>query len=104
MGKNDNMNKNRNSIITSPVCIGDMILTCKQDQSRNYQFGKLIADPITSIEDANSIIGTVEGYNCCITLLEKTQSTQGELTRLLYKIIKAENMQRENLLKDFLQA
>ena len=101
--KIDNLNKDRNSIITSPGCIGDMILTCKQDQSRNYQFGKLIADQDISIEDARSMVGTVEGYDSCITLVEKTQVSLGELTNLLYKIIKAENSQRENLLKDFLQ-
>ena len=99
----DHLVKDRNSIITSPGCIGDMILTCKQNASRNYQFGKLIADPNISIEDATNIVGTVEGYDCCITLVEKTQSSQGDLTSLLYKIIKAENTQRENLLKDFLQ-
>jgi glycerol-3-phosphate dehydrogenase len=98
------LNKDRDSIITSPGCIGDMILTCKQDQSRNYQFGKLIADVDVSIEDAKSIVGTVEGYDCCVTLIEKTQSTEGELTNLLYKIIKSENTQREKLLRDFLQA
>jgi glycerol-3-phosphate dehydrogenase (NAD(P)+) len=103
-GAIDNLNKDRESIITSPGCIGDMILTCKQDQSRNYQFGKLIADKDVSIEDAKSIVGTVEGYDCCITLIEKTQSTEGELTNLLYKIIKSENTQREKLLRDFLQA
>ena len=102
--KIDNLNKDRNSIITSPGCIGDMILTCKQDQSRNYQFGKLIADSDISIEDAKSMVGTVEGYDCCITLVEKKKSTQGELTNLLYELIKADNTKRENLLKDFLQA
>jgi glycerol-3-phosphate dehydrogenase len=81
-----------------------MILTCKQDQSRNYQFGKLIADADVSIEDAKSIVGTVEGYDCCITLIEKTQSTEGELSNLLYKIIKSQNTKREKLLRDFLQA
>jgi len=101
--KIDNLNKDRNSIITSPGCIGDMILTCKQDQSRNYQFGKLIADPDISIEDAKSMVGTVEGYDCCITLVDKTQSAHGELTSLLYKIINCDNTQRESLLKDFLQ-
>ena len=101
--KIDNLNKDRNSIITSPGCIGDMILTCKQDQSRNYQFGKLVADQDISIEYAKRVVGTVEGYDSCITLVEKTQASQGELTNLLYKIIKAENSQRENLLKNFLQ-
>ena len=103
-GAIDILNKDRDSIITSPGCIGDMILTCKQDQSRNYQFGKLIADADVSIEDAKSIVGTVEGYDCCITLIEKTQSTEGELTNLLYKVIKSQNTQREKLLRDFLQA
>jgi glycerol-3-phosphate dehydrogenase len=51
-----------------------MILTCKQDQSRNYQFGKLIADQDISIEDAKSMVGTVEGYDCCITLVDKDSS------------------------------
>jgi glycerol-3-phosphate dehydrogenase (NAD(P)+) len=99
----NNLNKDRDSIITSPGCIGDMILTCKQDQSRNYQFGKLIADIDVSIGDAKSIVGTVEGYDCCITLIEKNQSTEGELTNLLYKIIKSQKTQREKLLRDFLQ-
>ena len=100
----DHLVKDRNSIITSPGCIGDMILTCKQNVSRNYQFGKLMADPSISIEDATTMVGTVEGYDCCLTLVDKTQSAKGELTSLLYKIIKAENTQRESLLKDFLQA
>ena len=100
----DDLNKDRNSIITSPGCIGDMILTCKQNVSRNYQFGKLMADSSISIQDATTMVGTVEGYECCLTLVDKTQSAQGELTSLLYKIIKAENTQRESLLKDFLQA
>ena len=51
-----------------------------------------------------SIVGTVEGYDCCITLIEKTKSTEGELSNLLYKIIKSQNTQREKLLRDFLQA
>ena len=102
-GPIDVLNKDRDSIITSPGCIGDMILTCKQDQSRNYQFGKLIADADVSIEDAKSNVGTVEGYDCCITLIEKNQSTEGELTNLLYKIIKSQKTQREKLLRDFLQ-
>ena len=62
-----------------------------------------MADPSISIEDAISMVGTVEGYDCCMTLVNKTQSAQGELTSLLYKILKAENTQRETLLKDFLQ-
>lgn len=100
----DHLNDNKEEIITSPGFIGDMILTCKQDQSRNYQFGNLIADLDISIEKAKNNIGTVEGYDCCITLVEKSPYMQGDLTNLLYEIIKSENMERKKLLKEFLQA
>ena len=99
----DDLIKERDSIITSPGYIGDMILTCKQDQSRNYQFGKLIADINVSIEEAKNIIGTVEGYDCCLTVFEKSQSNLDELTNLLYQIINSQNMNRKKLLIDFLQ-
>ena len=90
-------------IISSPGYIGDMILTCKQKQSRNYQFGKLIADPKISIEDAKQSIGTVEGYDCCQTLVEKSKFISNGLTKLLYDILKSSNSERERLLKEFLQ-
>jgi len=90
-------------IISSPGYIGDMILTCKQNQSRNYQFGKLIADPKISVEDAKQSIGTVEGYDCCQTLVEKSKCISNGLTKLLYDILKSGNSERERLLKEFLQ-
>ena len=99
----NDLNKKREAIITSPGYIGDMILTCKQDQSRNYQFGHLISNPDMSIEQAKDKIGTVEGYDCCISLVEKSSRKQGELTNLLYTIINSKNNDRENLLKSFLQ-
>jgi len=91
-------------IISSPGYIGDMILTCKQNQSRNYQFGKLIADTKISVEDAKQSIGTVEGYDCCQTLVEKSKYISNGLTKLLYDILKSRNSERERLLKEFLQA
>ena len=56
-----------------------------------------------SIEQAKDKIGTVEGYDCCISLVEKSSRKQGELTNLLYTIINSKNNDRENLLKSFLQ-
>ena len=99
----DHLNKNKKKIITSPGYVGDMILTCNQDQSRNYQFGNLISDMDTSIVEAKNKIGTVEGYDCCITLVEQSSYAIGKLTKLLYEIIKCENTMREKVLKDFLQ-
>ena len=100
----DDTNQDKDIIISSPGYIGDMILTCKQNQSRNYQFGKLIADQEASIEDARNIIGTVEGYDCCQTLMENSELGSNGLTSLLYEILKSEIKERERLLKEFLQA
>ncbi len=80
-----------------------MILTCKQNQSRNYQFGKLISNPNTRVTDAKNSIGTVEGYDCCQTLVEKSKYISNGLTKLLYDILKSRNSERERLLKEFLQ-
>ena len=99
----DNLNHDKDIIISSPGYIGDMILTCKQDQSRNYQFGKLIADQKISIEDAKNSIGTIEGYECCQTLMEHSKQSSNGLTMLLYEILKTESTKRERLLKEFLQ-
>jgi len=101
---NDYLSKEREKIMTSPGYIGDMILTCKQSHSRNYQFGNLISQSDIKIEDARNKIGTVEGYDCCITLVEKSLLKQGDLTNLLYNIINCNTDKREKLLKDFLQS
>ena len=90
-------------IVMMPGFIGDMILTCKQDKSRNYQFGSLIADKTISIKQAKEMVGTVEGFDCCTTLVEKSPYTEGSLTKLLYEILHCENSQREELLTNFLQ-
>ena len=96
--------QHKDIIISSPGFIGDMILTCKQNQSRNYQFGMLIADEKTSIEDAKNSIGTIEGYECCHTLMKHSKQSGDGLTMLLYEILKSEIKERERLLKEFLQA
>ncbi len=98
----DNLNHNKEAIISSPGFIGDMILTCKQSQSRNYQFGMLIADSKITIEDAKNKVGTVEGYDCCQTLVEK-KFISNSLTKLLYDILNSKSTDRERLLREFLQ-
>ena len=99
----DNLDHDKDIIISSPGYIGDMILTCKQNQSRNYQFGKLIADQKISIEDAKNSIGTIEGYECCHTLMKHSKQSGDGLTMLLYEILKSKFTEREGLLKEFLQ-
>tara|TARA_B100001248_G_scaffold252468_1_gene228665 strand:- start:4 stop:1017 length:1014 start_codon:yes stop_codon:yes gene_type:complete len=99
----DNLNRDKDIIFSSPGYIGDMILTCKQNQSRNYRFGKLIADEKLSIEDAKNSIGTIEGYECCKTLMKYSKHSGDGLTMLLYEILKSKSTEREGLLKEFLQ-
>lgn len=99
----DTLNHDKDIIISSPGYIGDMILTCKQNQSRNYQFGRLIADQKISIEDAKNSIGTIEGYECCHTLMKHSKQSGDGLTMLLYEILKSKFTEREGLLKEFLQ-
>lgn len=94
---------NNENIITSPGFIGDMILTCKQYKSRNYQFGSLIANQEITIKQAKDKIRTVEGYDCCITLIEKSSYNCGSLTKLLYEILHCESSKRVKYLRDFLQ-
>ena len=100
----DNLNLDRDTILSSPGYIGDMILTCKQNQSRNYRFGRLIADQKISILDAKNSIGTVEGYDCCQTLVKHSEPSGDGLTTLLYEILKSKSTDRERLVKQFLQA
>tara|TARA_Y100000992_G_scaffold70762_1_gene44415 strand:+ start:91 stop:1149 length:1059 start_codon:yes stop_codon:yes gene_type:complete len=95
--------KIKKEVLNSPGFIGDMILTCKQKQSRNYQFGYLIAEPNIDITEAVRKVGTVEGYDCCLTLVEKSYLKKGELVNTLYKIINADGSQRQNILDEFLQ-
>ena len=99
----DNLNHDKDIIISSPGYIGDMILTCKQNQSRNYQFGKLIADQKIAIDDAKNSIGTIEGYECCQTLMEHSKQSANGLTILLYEILNSNSTEHEGLLKKFLQ-
>ena len=53
-----------------------------------------------SIEQAKDKIGTVEGYDCCISLVENPRK-QGELTNLLYTTINSKNNDRGKFVKIF---
>jgi glycerol-3-phosphate dehydrogenase (NAD(P)+) len=96
---NVEVNDDMNNIVNSPGCIGDMNLTCKQEKSRNYRFGKLISDDSFSIDDALAKIGTVEGYECCITLIEKSITIQSTIASTLYRILSKPSMKKDYLLK-----
>jgi glycerol-3-phosphate dehydrogenase (NAD(P)+) len=49
--------------------VGDLIVTCTSELSRNYRAGKLIGEGLTACEAVQKI-GTVEGYGCAKSALE----------------------------------
>ena len=62
---------------------------------------EITADQKINIDDAKNAIGTVEGYDCCITLVEKV-GVKSELTNILYQIINSRNEDRERIISTVL--
>ncbi len=87
-------------LINSPGCDGDLNLTCRNNISRNYQFGAMIADDEKIIDNIISDNKTVEGYDCCITLKESSPLPSGEIVNTTYRILKSNNKQK--ILNNFL--
>lgn len=75
-----------------PGTIGDLILTCNSEESRNFSFGKLL--PKHDISSALKKIGeTVEGFYTVdsIPYIEKETRVELPLARFVYKVIKENN-------------
>ncbi len=68
--------------------IGDLILTCTSNKSRNYTFGKLLGEGKT-VAQAFDIIGakTVEGYNIIRALHHYLNEGECNLLNNLYEIV-----------------
>ena len=70
--------------------IGDLILTCMSDKSRNYTFGTLIASGNSAKESIEKMNGkTVEGYNMVKALYQYSKENNIKTTVIerLYNII-----------------
>ncbi|MFI5265209.1 MAG: NAD(P)H-dependent glycerol-3-phosphate dehydrogenase, partial [Candidatus Levyibacteriota bacterium] len=70
-----------------PATIGDLILTCSSEESRNFTFGKLLAK--NSVEKSLSMVqGTVEGYHTVesVPYFEKETGVKLPLARFVYQI------------------
>lgn len=70
--------------------MGDLCVTCLSVLSRNYSFGRLIAEGL-SIEDAKQEIGmVVEGAYTCYSAMQLAEKAGIELPigEIVYKIIK----------------
>lgn len=83
-----NLKANKNTILTF-AGIGDLILTCNSIKSRNFSFGKLIAE--NNKEDINEYIknNTIEGLYTLKSIykLLNENNIENELINLIYNII-----------------
>ena len=59
--------------------IGDLVLTCSDDLSRNRRFGKELAKNIASDRALKNINATVEGYKALELVLNLAQKHQVEM-------------------------
>lgn len=75
-----------------PGTIGDLILTCNSEESRNFSFGEFLAK-YKSEEALIKVKETVEGYTTVESIPYFEQSTKVELpvARFVYDIIKTDN-------------
>ena len=73
--------------------MGDLVVTCSSELSRNHQAGKLIGSGMTPC-DAIKKIGTVEGYSTAKTALELAEKNKvplpiiEQLCKVLYEGVK----------------
>jgi glycerol-3-phosphate dehydrogenase (NAD(P)+) len=68
--------------------LGDLIVTCTSIHSRNYRAGVLIGQGI-SPQEAVTMVGTVEGYECCKVAysLAKSVGVSMPITEQLHRIL-----------------
>lgn len=87
--------------VFSSAGIGDLLLTCTSEKSRNYSFGKLLAEKNITDIDLTEI--TVEGYHALLALksLLLEHNIESKLLNLLYNII--HNIEDKNNLITYLK-
>lgn len=93
----ETMNGNRKSINTL-AGIGDLLLTCNSNKSRNFTLGTLIATENKEVINNYINNNTVEGYQALISLNEiiKNKNINLKLIMSLYKIL-FKNLDKEEI-------
>ncbi len=95
----DALGFNRYDVI-SPGVVGDLVMTCSSQQSRNYKFGLYLAkyDEQRALQEVND---TVEGYytSHSVRVLAKDNNVNLPLAVLTHKLIKNQPEGRENFHK-----
>ncbi|MBI2025913.1 MAG: hypothetical protein HYT06_00880 [Candidatus Levybacteria bacterium] len=75
--------------------VGDLILTCSSEESRNFSFGKLLAKE--KVKEALSIVGeTTEGYHAIESLpyFEQKAKVKLSLARFVYEAVKQDEPEK----------
>lgn len=76
-----------------PGTIGDLILTCNSEESRNFRFGELLAK--NKVADSLKKVGeTVEGYSTVESIPYFESKSELPLARLVYDIIHEDDSRR----------
>lgn len=78
-----------------PATIGDLILTCSSEESRNFRFGKILATNSPS-ESLKKVGSTVEGYYTAesVSYFENESNVKLPLARFVFELIH-ENKENE---------
>ncbi|MEO0344361.1 MAG: NAD(P)H-dependent glycerol-3-phosphate dehydrogenase [Pseudomonadota bacterium] len=79
----------REDTLWSPAGLGDLILTCTSPKSRNFRFGKMIANGV-SVQTALSDLGTVEGYSAVAALLKVVPAERLPVVSTLDQVLRGE--------------
>jgi glycerol-3-phosphate dehydrogenase (NAD(P)+) len=84
--------------------MGDLCVTCLSKLSRNYRFGRLIAEGLTPDEAKQKIAMAVEGTYTCVSALElgRYHHIAVPITEATYSII-YENLNPKDAVKNLLQ-
>lgn len=84
--------------------MGDLCVTCLSKLSRNYMFGRLIAEGLDSQSGQNKIGMVVEGAYTCVSALQLAQKNQIDvpITQGIYSIL-YENLNPRDAVKSLLQ-
>jgi len=89
------LSKNLSLVINEDMIagtVGDLILTCSSEESRNFSFGKLLAKE--KVKDALAIVGeTTEGYHALESLryCEQKAKVKLSLAGFVYEVVRKDD-------------
>jgi glycerol-3-phosphate dehydrogenase (NAD(P)+) len=94
----------KSETLTGLAGLGDLCVTCLSKLSRNYKFGHLIAEGLTSEEAKEKVGMVVEGTYTCVSALQLAQQAHIDvpITQAVYSIL-YENLNPREAVKALLQ-